>query len=143
MVEPNSSRSDLARFLGANNVFKNGISSPKDFYDYAIECSARNEAFKTLQQSIRKDGEICILSDGNKEKFELQPEFYIKELKIVGSSDGYDYRKHSEWYLNSVKETGSLLKKIFESKITKQEICRCFEELSEGRINPLKILIEY
>jgi len=43
--------------------------------------------------------------------------FYIKE--IVGSSDGYDYRKHSEWYLNSVKETGSLLKKIFESKITK------------------------
>ncbi|MFJ7928304.1 hypothetical protein [Peribacillus sp. NPDC096448] len=73
----------------------------------------------------------------------MQPEFYIKELKIVGSSDGYDYRKHSEWYLNSVKETGSLLKKIFESKITKQKICRCFEELSEGRINPLKILIEY
>lgn len=143
MLEPNPSRESFARLLGVNNVFSNISECPIDFYDYGFECSADNEAFNSLQISLRKDAEICILSDGNKDKFELQPEFYEKELKIVGSSDGWDYKKHSEWYFENIKQNGSHLNKIFELKIGKQKLIQCFEDLSKGKVNPLKVLVEY
>jgi alcohol dehydrogenase len=75
VLEPNSSRGAFAELLGVNNVFNDTSECPTDFYEYGIECSAHNEAFKSLQKSLLVDAGICILSDGNKEKFELQPEF--------------------------------------------------------------------
>jgi alcohol dehydrogenase len=143
VLEPNSSRGAFAEMLGVNNVFNDISECPTDFYEYGIECSAHNEAFKSLQKSLLVDAGICILSDGNKEKFELQPEFYEKELKIVGSSDGWDYKKHSKWYFENVKQNGCQLSNIFELKISKQELSQCFEDLSEGKVNPLKVLVEY
>lgn len=143
VLEPNASRGELAKLLGANNVFNDESECPRNFYKYGLECSARNDAFKLLQKSLLVNGEICILSDGNKEQFELQSEFYEKELKIVGSSDGWDYKKHSEWYFENIKRKGSQLHKIFELKISKQELIQCFEDLSKRKINPLKILVKY
>jgi alcohol dehydrogenase len=61
----------------------------------------------------------------------------------MGSSDGWDYKKHSKWYFENVKQNGSQLSNIFELKISKQERSQCFEDLSEGKVHPLKVLVEY
>lgn len=143
VLEPNSSRGGLARKLGVNNVFDDISQCPNDYYKYGLECSAYNIAFKTLQKSLRKNAKVCILSDGNQDRFELQPEFYEKELTIVGSSDGWDYKKHSDWFFEKVKQNETQLSTIFEMKIKKQELIQCFKELRQGEINPLKVLIEY
>jgi alcohol dehydrogenase len=124
VLEPNLARGALAKLFGANSVFNNMTECPNNFYDIGFECSAFNEAFNSLQKSLLKDAEICILSDGNKDKFELQPEFFEKELRIVGSSDGWDYKKHSTWYF-VIKQNGSPLDKIFELKIRKQDLIQC------------------
>lgn len=87
--------------------------------------------------------ELCILSDGNKDIFELQSGFYEKELKIIGSSDGWDYKKHSAWYFENVIRKGSFLSKLFELQIRKEQLIQCFEDLSKDKVNPLKVLIEY
>jgi alcohol dehydrogenase len=143
VLEPNASRRDLAKQLGANNLLNDISECPKDFYDYGLECSGNNAAFHCLQTSLVPEAGICILSDGNKDVFELQPEFYEKELKIVGSSDGWDYQKHSEWYFENVKRRGSGLSHLFELTIGKEELITCFEDLGEGHVNPLKVLVKY
>lgn len=143
VLEPNLKRGALAKLFGANSVFKNISQYPNDYYDSGFECSAFNEAFNSLQKSLTKEAEICILSDGNKDKFELQPEFFEKELKIMGSSDGWDYKKHSTWYFDKIKQSGPRLNKIFELKIRKQELIECFENMSQGKVNPLKVLVKY
>lgn len=142
VIEPNTSRGKLAKLLGADSVINYGSACPINHYDYGLECSGHNDAFNILQKSLTKEGSICILSDGNKERFELQPEFYEKELKIVGSSDGWYYKKHSEWFINEVRND-TKLNKIFEKKIKKEELISCFEDIAEGKINPLKVLVEY
>jgi alcohol dehydrogenase len=143
VVEPDPSRGNLAKQLGVNVLFKDTSECPKDFYHYGLECSGNNTAFHCLQSSLLPEAELCILSDGNKDVFNLQPEFYEKELKIVGSSDGWDYRKHSEWYFENVRRKGPVLSQLFELTIGKEDLVQCFEDLGEGRINPLKVLVEY
>ncbi|MFD1736326.1 zinc-binding alcohol dehydrogenase [Bacillus salitolerans] len=142
VIEPNTSRRDIAKLFGANKIYSRSDECPEIFYEYGLECSGSHHAFKTLQHSLVKDGSICILSDGNKDKLQLEPAFYEKELKIVGSSDGYDYRKHAEWFFTQTKKT-PFLHKLFEETISKQDLIQCFEDLSEGRINPLKVLVTY
>ncbi|MGI8279683.1 zinc-dependent alcohol dehydrogenase [Bacillus mycoides] len=143
VLEPNQSRGDLAKLLGAKNVFNDMSECPQDLYSYGLECSGYKEVFNSLQKALLQGAGLCILSDGNKEIFELQPEFYKKELKIIGSSDGWDYKKHSEWYFENVKQKGSLLINLFELKIEKGQLIQCFKDLNEGKVNPLKVLIEY
>lgn len=143
MVEPHSVRGGLARGLGAETVYKDQSECPSDFYDYALECSGFNEAFKILQKSLRYEGEMCILSDGNKESFILQPDFFRKELKVVGSSDGWDYEEHSRWYFEQIKDKDSGLRQLFEKTITFEELPQCFEELGTGKISPIKVLVNY
>jgi alcohol dehydrogenase len=143
VLEPNKARVDLAKQLGVKNVFNEISECPQNFYSYGIECSGYNEAFKTLQRSLLPDANLCILSDGNKDTFELQPEFYEKELKIIGSSDGWNYEKHSKWYFENVKQKGSLLRNLFELKIGREQLIQCFEDLSESKVNPLKVLVDY
>ncbi|MBN8192530.1 alcohol dehydrogenase [Bacillus sp. NTK074B] len=143
MVEPHSSRGGLARKLGAKTVYKNQSGCPRDFYDYGLECSGFNHAFKALQKALKHEGELCILSDGNKETFHLQSDFYRKELKIVGSSDGWDYHRHAQWYFNQIKKRDSDLSRLFEKTIKFQELPKCFGELDTGNISPIKVLVEY
>lgn len=49
-------------------------------------------------KALKTNGKICILSDGNIEELTLTANFYQKELQIIGSSDGYDYQKHADWF---------------------------------------------
>jgi alcohol dehydrogenase len=143
VLEPDLTRGALAKQLGANRIFSSKSECLNNSYNIGFECSASNEAFISLQKSLLRDGEICILSDGNKDKFELQPEFFEKELRIVGSSDGWDYKKHSAWYFDNIKQNGSQLDKIFELKIRKEELIQCFEDMSQGKVKPLKVLVKY
>jgi alcohol dehydrogenase len=143
VVECDASRGEIAKQLGANHLINDASGCLRDFYHCAFECSGSNEAFQCLQTSLLPEADLCILSDGNKDIFELQPEFYEKELKIVGSSDGWDYRKHSQWYFENVRRKGWVLNRLFEMTIDKEDLIRCFEDLGEGRASPLKVLIEY
>ena len=143
VLEPNVSRGEFAKDLGAETVYTDQLECPSDFYDYGLECSGFNSAFTILQESLIHEGEICILSDGNKEPFLLQPDFYRKELNVVGSSDGWDYNEHSKWYFDRIKEKDSGLSRLFEHVIGADDLPACFVELSDGRINPIKILVEY
>ncbi|TMU88165.1 alcohol dehydrogenase [Bacillus sp. BHET2] len=141
--EPNTFRGGLAMDLGAETVYKHVGECPIDIYDYGFECSGFNGAFNTLQESLKYEGEICILSDGNKESFQLQPGFFRKELKVIGSSDGWDYDRHSKWYFDQIKGKDSGLKRLFEEVITSQDLVECFDDLSKGRLHPVKVLVEY
>ncbi|PFA66479.1 alcohol dehydrogenase [Bacillus sp. AFS015802] len=143
MVEPCSTRGELARKLGAETVIENQSDCPVDFYDYGLECSGFNDAFKTVQKALKPEGEMCILSDGNKETFHLQPDFYRKELKIVGSSDGWDYHQHSKWYFEQMKDKDAGLGRLFEKTIKFKELPKCFEELDSGKVSPIKVLVTY
>ncbi|RDI36438.1 alcohol dehydrogenase catalytic domain-containing protein [Falsibacillus pallidus] len=143
VLDPDLTRVGLAKRLGANRIYHDSTECTDGDYNFGIECSGYNEAFQTLQESVQTHGEICILSDGNKQKFELHPPFYEKELKIVGSSDGWNYHKHAEWYFNRVKEGNLSVSKLFELEIDKQELIKCFRELSDGKINPVKVLVKY
>ncbi len=141
IIEPNEARREIAKTFGATNLYSpNEIK--ENYYDYGIECSATNSAFTCLQKGVKENGEICILSDGNKEDFYLTPEFYEKELRIVGSSDGLDYKRHASWFLHYVKHT-PFVGQLFEHEITHQELIRCFQELSDEKIKPIKVLVKY
>lgn len=141
IIEPDSTRRDIARKFGIKNAFDKQ-EQMKYEYDFGLECSGKYSAFQTLQKSIKKDGEICILSDGNKEEFRLEPEFYEKELRIVGSSDGWDYKKHSQWFFRKAKKT-PYIDLLFQHETNKANLIRCFSELSKGTIKPLKVLVRY
>lgn len=143
VLEPDPARGNIARQLGVQNVFSDMEECPKDYYNYGLECSGYKDAFNTLQESLLQGAGLCILSDGNRDIFELQPTFYEKELDITSSSDGWNYKKHSEWYFEYVLQKDSILSKLFELKIGKEELIQCFEDISNGKVNPLKVLIEY
>jgi alcohol dehydrogenase len=143
MIEPRGTRGRLARKLGAETIYHNVNAYPSNYYDYGLECSGFNKGFKFLQKSLKQEAEICILSDGNKEPFVLQPDFYRKELKVVGSSDGWDYKKHSKWYFEQIKDKSSGLRELFEKTINFEELPECFEELDTGNSSPIKVLVNY
>ncbi|MGN4443656.1 zinc-binding dehydrogenase [Bacillus cereus group sp. MYBK79-1] len=97
VVEPNRSRRRFAKKFGAKNIY-DSVEQIIETYSYGFECSATNSGFRTLQKALNSNGEICILSDGNKEELTLTADFYRKELQIIGSSDGYDYQKHADCF---------------------------------------------
>lgn len=138
-VEPDPNRWDLANSFGVTKVYSSD-DHPSDHYDFGIECSAANEGFAALQKAVKSHQEICILSDGNKGTFTLQPEFFEKELRIVGSSDGWDYKEHMDWFLDSAK-AAPYINEIFELEINSTEIIECFKKLDDKEINPVKILV--
>lgn len=140
-IEPDPARRKLAKTFGVGTVY---APDEVEFnrYDYGIECSARNAAFALLQQAVKPRQSICVLSDGNKETLVLQPEFYEKELQIMGSSDGWDYPEHFQWYFESVQQA-EYVKQIFDMDIQRDDLIQTFSELSERMINPLKIAVTY
>lgn len=139
VVEPDPNRWNLANSFGVTTIYSSD-DYPQNRYDFGIECSAVDEGFATLQKAVKSHQEICILSDGNKGTFTLQPEFFEKELRIVGSSDGWDYKKHMEWFLESAK-AAPYINEIFELEIDSTEISECFRKLDNREINPVKILV--
>ncbi|UJL47102.1 alcohol dehydrogenase catalytic domain-containing protein [Virgibacillus sp. NKC19-16] len=141
VIEPDCRRRHIAKEFGAKNAF-DLQDKLEGKYEHGLECSGMHGAFGILQSSIRQYGKICILSDGNKEELKLGPEFYEKELCIVGSSDGWDYKRHSQWFFKYVKKT-PYIDQIFEYETTKENLMQCFKELSNGTINPLKVLVRY
>lgn len=140
-IEPDSNRKELAHTFGVGRVYSSN-EMKESFYDYGIECSARNDGFINLQQAVKPNGSICILSDGNREELVLQSQFYEKELHIVGSSDGWDYSEHFSWYFEASRQT-PYVKKVFELDIDQYSLIDTFEKLSERTINPLKIAVTY
>ncbi|ERG66968.1 alcohol dehydrogenase catalytic domain-containing protein [Exiguobacterium chiriqhucha] len=140
-IEPDPARRELAKAFGVTTVYvPNEVGF--DCYDSGIECSASNAAFALLQQAVKPGQSICVLSDGNKETLVLQPEFYEKELQVMGSSDGWDYPEHFQWYFESVQQA-EYVKQIFDMEIQRDDLIRTFSELSERTIHPLKIAVTY
>jgi alcohol dehydrogenase len=142
VLEPDESRRALTYTFGAANTYSDSEQVPTAFYDFGLECSASGNAFHTLLKSLKHHAEVCILSDGNKDLFCLNEDFYEKELRIVGSSDGWDYREHSRWFFpESVK--APYLSTLFEHEISSDQLIDCFAELSNQTIRPLKVLVRY
>lgn len=95
VVEPNKNRRDFAKKFGAKNIYASE-EQIIETYNYGFECSATNSGFHTLQKALKTNRQICILSDGNIEELTLTADFYEKELRIIGSSDGYNYQQHAD-----------------------------------------------
>ncbi|NMH68233.1 alcohol dehydrogenase [Bacillus sp. RO3] len=142
VLEPDESRRAVAHTFGATQTYGDRGQVPEAVYDYGLECSASSDAFQALLRSLKQRGEACILSDGNKDLFFLNEAFYERELKIVGSSDGWDYRKHSEWFFKE-QVNAPYVTRIFEHAISSEDLIECFAELSERKIKPLKVLVRY
>ena len=106
-----------------------------------MECSATNRGFHTLQKAINSNRAICILSDGNIEDLTLTADFYRKELKIIGSSDGYGYQNMQIGF-SQIEQT-PWIEEIFQHEIHYTALEKCFEELSQGIITPLKVFVSF
>lgn len=139
VVEPDEARHSLPLRLGADRIYRSEAEI-EDPYDAGFECSAHSAAFLTLMNAMKPEGTICVLSDGNRDEFTLPSSFFEKELKIVASSDGYDYRKHGEWFFSTFGET-PYLKDLFEREIIRDQVIACFEEMESVR--PLKVFVDY
>ena len=144
VVEPRVERRALALQFGARRAdTMQTFIQDSDMYAVGFECSSCNVAFELLQRKMSHAGSICILADGNKEPLELSPAFHEKELSIVGSSDGWNYREHAKWYFGLGSERLSSLERIFDYYIQHEALIESFERLAEGIITPVKVLVQY
>ena len=142
VIEPARDRRVLAERLGARIAVDPETLAPND-HAVAFECSGHDEAFSLLQRRLKPDGRLCVLSDDNLEPLVLRPEFHEKELTVVGSSDGWDYREHARWYFDVVRESGTGLEEIFDLRVDAEELPRTFENLANEEVRPVKILVDY
>lgn len=140
-IEPDGGRASLGIQLGASRCFS--VRPPMDeTYHAGIECSARNAAFATLQAAMTSGGRICVLSDGNVEPLVLYPAFYDQELTIVGSSDGYDYQAHAQWFFATARRT-PIVRSLFEKQVSVAELIPAFADLADRRMQPVKVMVSY
>lgn len=144
VVEPKVSRHTLAQALGARVVL-----TPEEFseqageYAAAFECSSRNAAFVLLQERLRPTGRLCVSADGNHEPLTLAPAFHEKELRIFGSSDGWDYHAHSAWYFDLLRRQSTSLSEIFQYSVASSDLPETFARLAGQEIEPVKVFVEY
>ena len=147
IVEPRIERHELALQLGARRVATpQQASSRIDTYSIGFECSGSNAAFALLQHKMKREGRICILSDGNLEPLILTPDFHEKELSIVGSSDGWDYQQHAQWYFQTLREHSDYslhLERIFDYHTTKDDLISTFKGLAKLTMIHTKVLVHY
>ena len=142
VVEPLAERRTLAERLGARSTVEPETSMP-DGYAVAFECSGRDAGFSLLQGMLRTGGRVCVLSDGNLERFVLRPEFHEKELVVVGSSDGWDYREHARWFFDVVRGSETSLEEMFDLRVVAEDLPRTFEDLANETVRPVKVLVDY
>lgn len=144
VVEPRAERRELALLLGATTALTpEAMLNLDNSYQVAYECSSNNAAFALLQQKMRKDGRICILSDGNLEPLTLTPAFHEKELNIVGTSDGLDYHGHAQRFFAYVSTHNTYLEQLFDHQTSAETLPRTFAEMDNGTISPIKVLVKY
>jgi alcohol dehydrogenase len=144
IIEPRPERCAMALQLGASTALSpQEMTGRSNNYPVAFECSGRNLAFELLQGRMQHEGRICILSDGNVEPLVLTPAFHEKELKIVGSSDGWDYQEHAKWFFNHLLEHSSNLEQLFDYHTPANKLIATFELLATGAITPIKVLVRY
>ena len=137
VFDPDPVRSSLALSLGAHALY----SDTDETFTHALECSARQDAFVLLQEKLVPHGQLCILSDGNHETLSLTPAFYEKELRLVGSSDGWDYQEHAAWFFKTAPHVPRL-EQLFEQTVASNDLAECFERLLTDA-TPLKVLVLY
>jgi len=137
VFDPNPVRTSLALSLGAHASY----SDTDETFTHALECSARQDAFALLQEKLVPHGQLCILSDGNHETLSLTPDFYEKELRLVGSSDGWDYQEHAGWFFKTARHIPQL-EQLFEQTVTSHDLAECFESLLTDT-TPLKVFVTY
>jgi alcohol dehydrogenase len=144
VIEPLPERRALARHLGARAVFApKELMSRADDYALGFECSSRDRAFALLQQLLQPQGHICILADGNLEPLTVTPAFHHKELHVVGSSDGWDYRAHSAWYFHTLRQRAVPLEALFDRQVRATDLAATFAGLAAGSLSCIKVLVEY
>jgi alcohol dehydrogenase len=141
VVEPDAGRRELALRLGASRCDWPDIAGTA--YDGGIECSARDVAFAVLQDKVRAGGRICVLSDGSLGPMTLTPAFHKKELTIVASSDGEEYRAHASWYFEQARRCQHTPALLLDHEISRAQLPETFEKLASGAIAPVKVLVRY
>ena len=142
VVERSPERLELARTLGAQNV-----RTPEEAehieasYAVGLECSSRDAAFALLQNKLILNGRLCVLADGNVEPLTLTPEFHAKELRVVGSSDGLNYKVHAEWFyaLPDLPKLNAL----YDLRVSATDLPKTFERMARGKVRPVKVLVTY
>jgi alcohol dehydrogenase len=144
VIEPLPIRQALALRLGARAVFApHALVSHHSDYALGFECSSRDQAFALLQRLLQPQGHICILADGNLEPLTLTPEFHHKELHIVGSSDGWDYRAHAAWYFHTLRQRAVPLEALFDRQVQAADLAATFAGLAAGSLGCIKVLVKY
>lgn len=140
VVESSVSRRELALELGAR------AASPPDAlnrgdYEAGVECSSRRTAFSQLQRHVRPGGQLCILADGNLEPFTFVPEFHVRELSVVASSDGEDYPGHAAAFFAYWLGARAPLAKLFTWRVSARDLPETFERMLTDP--PLKVFVSY
>ena len=142
VVERSPERLELARTLGATNAWTpEEAENIEASYAVGLECSSRDAAFSLLQDKLTPNGRLCVLADGNVEPLTLTPKFHAKELRVVGSSDGVDYRGHAEWFyaLPDLPKLDAL----YDLRVSASDLPKTFEEMARGLVRPVKVLVRY
>lgn len=144
VIEPIAERRELALALGARRAVVPGDAGMLgDGHTVGVECSSRNAAFQALQRAMQPGGRVCVLADGNIEPLTLAPQFHMRELQVLASSDGWDYRQHAEWHWDAARRDAGRVRRIFDHSITANELPVTFESMATGAISPVKVLVRY
>jgi alcohol dehydrogenase len=145
VVEPEAARRALARSLGARRASApQEVDASGEAYAVAFECSSRDSAFALAQAALRPGGRLCILADGNMEPLTLTPAFHVKELRAVGSSDGWDYQAHAVWYFEALRRPGCPdLTQVFDLEVRAAALPTIFERLATEPSLAIKVLARY
>ena len=142
VVERVPERLELGRTLGATNAWTpEEAENVAASYAVGVECSSRDAAFALLQAKLLPNGRLCVLADGNVEPLTLTPEFHSKELRVVGSSDGLNYKAHAEWFyaLPDLPKLDAL----YDLRVSATNLPKTFEEMARGKVRPVKVLVTY
>lgn len=140
VVEPLADRRALALHLGARQA---AAAAGEAIYSVGFECSDAPAGFARLQSHMRARGRICILSDGNGAPLYLTRAFHERELSIVGSSDGENYRAHATWFFSQPAAELDSLAAIFDWTVPAASLPTVFEALASGARRAVKVLAEY
>ncbi|MGH2562691.1 MAG: zinc-dependent alcohol dehydrogenase [Thermomicrobiales bacterium] len=143
LVEPIESRRNLALALGVRHAWRPEDAPSSPSYPVGLECSSANAGFGALQRAMRLNGRICVLADGLREPLTLSAEFHERELTIVGSSDGLDYRDHARWYYPAALHNGANLRRLFDLTVNADDLPATFTTLSVNPHAAIKVLVRY
>ena len=143
VVEPIEPRRMFAANFGARSLF-----SPDDIarlagisYTGGFECAGTADAFVALQNRMAHGGRICILSDARRSPLPLTPAFHRKELRVQGSSDGLNYQDYSKWFFENADRYP--FPELFDYQVQFSELPSTLIAMSEGSIQPRKVLVTY